>query len=93
MSKKTKLVKKLIGKDVFIRTVTHHFTGRCTAVDGMFAKLEECAWIADDGRLSESMKDSSKFCEVEMYSDYRLIGLGAIVDIGPMTSELPRETK
>jgi hypothetical protein len=65
---------------VFIRTVTHHYTGRLVEVWPTELVLTDCAWIADDGRFSEAMA-SGKLNEVEPFPDGRVvIGRGAILD-------------
>ena len=38
-----------IGKNYFIRTVTHHLVGRLIKVTSKELVLEEASWIADDG--------------------------------------------
>jgi hypothetical protein len=83
-----------LGKKVFIRTVTFHYTGFVLAIGTMFLRLSTAAWIADDGRFSESMGDTLKFSEVEMYPANRTpsIGLGAILDIVEIDT-LPEKTK
>jgi hypothetical protein len=70
-----------IGGNYFIRTVTHHHTGRLVQITGQELVLEGAAWIADDGRFSESLK-SCDFNEVEMFpSGSRvIIGRGSVID-------------
>ncbi len=69
-----------IGKNYFIRTVTHHHTGRLVEVTPTELVLEDAAWIADSGRLSNALK-SSTFSEVEPFPSGRvIIGRGALVD-------------
>lgn len=68
-------------KNVFIRTVTHHYTGNVISVDALSLTLKDAAWIADDGRFNESLKDPSKFEEVEPYTNHVTISLYAICDI------------
>ena len=46
-----------IGKNYFIRTVTHHLTGRLVKVTSKELVLEDGAWIADDGRFNEALRD------------------------------------
>lgn len=76
-----------IGKNYFIRTVTHHHTGRLVDVTNKELVLENAAWIADDGRLTDSLKDC-EFKEVEMFpADSRvIIGRGSIIDAVEITS-------
>ena len=87
------IIDELIGKNVFIRTMAHHYTGHAVARDSMFLKLKTAAWIADDGRFSESMKDADNFSEVEPYNKPVAIGLCLIQDIGELTGKLPTKVK
>jgi len=84
---------KYLGKDVFIRGVTNHYTGHVIEVNSMTLEIEKAAWIADDGKFSEAMADSSKFNEVEVYNKPVSVSLYAIEDITVLTGALPRETK
>lgn len=69
-----------IGKNIFIRTVTHYYTGRVKSLTSQFIELDDAAWIADTGRFHDFLKDGS--CnEYEGFIDPVLIPFGAIVDI------------
>src|SRR3990167_6390149 len=69
-----------IGANYFIRTVTHHHTGRLVQVTSQELVLEDAAWIADDGRLSDALKNC-EFEEVEPFPKGRvIIGRSAIID-------------
>lgn len=46
-----------IGKNYFVRTVSDHWIGRLVEVGPFTMTLEDAAWIADCGRLSEFMRD------------------------------------
>lgn len=83
-----------VGTPVFIRTVTHHYTGRVVEYAEEEVALEDAAWIADDGRFAEAMK-SGEFGEVEPYPDGRrvVINRGAIIDWSPAPAELPRSQR
>jgi len=82
-----------IGKNYFIRTVTHHLTGRLVGVFEHELVLESAAWIAEDGRLSESMV-SGNFSEVEALPDGRhIVGRGSLIDAREISFALPRSTK
>lgn len=81
-----------VGKNYFIRTVTHHYTGKLISVAHMELVLEQAAWIADDGRFHEALKNE-KFAEVEPYPDGEvIIGRGAILDAFQI-KKLPRVVK
>lgn len=70
-----------VGKNYFIRTVTHHHTGELVAVGTFEIVLRNAAWIADDGRLTQAL-EKSEFNEVEMFpvDSLVLIGRGSIID-------------
>lgn len=70
-----------VGGNYFIRTVTHHYTGRLVQVHQHELVLEQAAWIADDGRFATAL-ERCEFNEVEPYpSGSRVvIGRGAILD-------------
>jgi len=82
-----------IGKGYFIRSVTHHYTGRLMEVYEHELVLEDAAWIADDGRFSQSVAGGD-FGEVEPYPDGRrvVIGRGAILDAS-IRDAIPRVQK
>jgi hypothetical protein len=84
----------LIGKNVFIRTVTHHYTGRLVAVYPTELVLTDAAWIADDGRFHEVFL-SGEFSEVEPYADDLLVVVSrlALCDACEFKFKLPRKTK
>lgn len=87
------IIDELIGKNMFLRTMTHHYTGHAVSRDSMFLKLETAAWIADDGRFSESMKNADNFFEVEPYNKPNAINLYSILDIGELSGKLPTKVK
>jgi hypothetical protein len=57
-----------LGTNVFVATITAHYTGRVVAVSEEEIAIEDAAWIADDGRFSGAMK-SGEFSEVEPFPD------------------------
>ena len=83
-----------VGKNYFIRTVTHHLTGKLVKVTAKELVLEQAAWIADDGRFYDALK-TGKLNEVEPFpSDTPVIvGRGALVDAVIWKHELPRDQK
>lgn len=70
-----------IGGNYFIRTVTHHHTGKLVQVTPQELVMENAAWIADDGRLTEALKTCT-FNEVEMFpaGSRVIIGRGSVID-------------
>ena len=87
-----------IGEKYFIRTVTHHYTGKLIEVCKDELVLEDCAWIADDGRFSENLEKALEgkaeaFAEIEPYPDGKvIIGRGAVLDAF-IIGITPREQK
>lgn len=84
-----------LGGSYFIRTVTHHYTGRLVAVHAQELVITDAAWIADDGRFAQAVAGAN-FAEVEPYPDGALviIGRGAILDAVLLGSlPLPRSQK
>lgn len=83
-----------IGKNYFIRTVTHHLTGKLIEVGPQELVLLDAAWIADDGRLADAIK-TGKFNEVEPYPDGSklIVGRASLIDAIVLPSDLPRSQK
>ncbi len=79
-----------MGEAVFIRTVTHHYTGRITAITDSDIVLEDAAWIAEDGRFYNALRDG-KLSEVEPYPHGCIVSRGALLDVSPWKHELPKE--
>ena len=77
---------KYIGKNVLIRTVTHHYTGAVTDVTGLTLNIENAAWLADSGRFHEFLKDPDNANEVEPYPNPVTINLYSILDV----TEIPK---
>ncbi len=75
-----------LGKNVLIRTVTHHYSGNVTEINNLALTLKDAAWIADDGRFHEALRDPEKFNEVEPYLNPVSVNLYAICDI----TEIPK---
>lgn len=82
-----------VGANYFIRTVTHHHTGRLVQVTAQELVLEGAAWIADDGRLTDALKTCS-FNEVEMFpvGSRVIVGRGSVIDAVEIT-EIPTSQK
>ena len=81
-----------VGNPVFIRSVTHHYTGRIVEITPEVLILEDAAWIASDGRFHEALT-KGVLDEVEPYSDPVAINRGAILDVTLWRHPLPREVK
>lgn len=87
----------VLGQQVFIRTVTHYYTGRIVVVTDSDVGLEDAAWIADTGRFADALRDGIgvKSGEVEPYpSGVRVfVSRGAIVDFCEHRARLPGSQK
>jgi peroxiredoxin len=81
----------LVGKKLFIRTVTYHMTGRVTKRMGTFIEMEDAAWIADSGRFSNAIK-KGVLDEVEPV-ETMWVNLNSVVDFFPWKHELPKTQK
>ena len=82
-----------LGANYFIRLVTHHYTGRLVPVTEHELVLEDCAWIADDGRFAQAVEKGT-FNEVEPFPTGAVIlGRGAILDATKVVFSLPRSQK
>lgn len=83
-----------LGAHVFIRTVTHYYTGKVIAVSEEEVQLSDAAWIADTGRFAESMREFN-FSEVEPYPDghHPILNRSSFIEWGPGPKELPRTQK
>jgi len=79
-----------VGADVFIRTVTHNYTGRISMVLPDALLLVDAAWIACSGRFHNALKDGD-LDEVEPIPGPVEIMRGAIIDVTPWEHPLPRE--
>ena len=82
-----------VGNAVFIRTVTHYYTGRIVAIEKDVIVLADAAWVADTKRFSETIATGA-LNEVEVYpSNVSVaVGRGAIVDVCDWLHALPRTT-
>jgi hypothetical protein len=70
-----------IGANYFIRTVTHHLTGKLTFVGASELALTSASWIADDGRFSQAVA-TGEFSEVEPFPAGKtvIVGRGSLID-------------
>lgn len=83
-----------VDNTVFIRTVTHYFTGRIVALSAEEIVLADAAWIADTGRFSNALK-SGTLSEVEPYPDGARVAVarGGVIDVSDWLLALPREVR
>jgi hypothetical protein len=82
-----------LGGTYFIRTVTHHFTGVLIKVSQQELVIKDAAWIADDGRLGDTIKNGD-FSEIEPFPDGAvIIGRGSLIDARRVTFAAPRSQR
>lgn len=81
-----------VGCNVFIRTVTHYYTGRVVELNASEIVLADAAWIADTGRFSSALATGS-LSEVEPFPGLVSVARGAIVDASVWSHALPRTVK
>ena len=80
------------GKKVFIRTVTHFYTGEVQSVSKEGVVLKSAAWIADTGRFHNFLKDGT-VNEVEPFVSPVFVPFTAMIDATPWLHELPKAQK
>ena len=80
-----------IGKNYFVQTVTHYYTGKLVKVFPGELVLSAAAWIADTGRLTQAL-EKGVFDEVELVGDI-IISRGAIVTAAVFPHDLPTAQK
>ena len=79
-----------VGQNVFVRTVTMHYTGKLVRVTPGELVLIDAAWIADSGRFHEALL-TGVLREVEPYPDGEVIvSRGGIIDVCRWPHDLPR---
>ncbi len=83
-----------VGNKVFIRTVTHHYTGMIVGLDKQEILLRDAAWIADDGRFHTAMATGA-LDEIEPYPDAVTVSInrGALLDANDWLHDLPRAVR
>lgn len=83
-----------VGRKVFIRTVTFHYTGRIVLIERDAVVLQEAAWISEDGRFADALK-TGELAEIEPYPDDVTVEVsrGAILDVSEWHHPLPREQR
>lgn len=81
----------LVGKKLFIRTVTFHWVGKVEKVNGSILQLSNASWIADSGRFMQAIKDG-ELEEVEPVGDW-CVNMNSSVDFGEWRHDLPNKQK
>lgn len=85
-----------IGKNYFIRTVTHHHIGKLIGFDrgGRELVLEKAVWVPDDGRFTQAMKKGD-LKEVELFHPDKpvMINRETIIDTQEWQADIPESQK
>ena len=82
----------LIGRKVYLRTVTYHLVGEVTEIAfGKFVQLKNASWVADSGRFMQAIKDGT-LNEVEPVG-IAFVNLDTVTDFYIVKWELPTEQK
>jgi hypothetical protein len=81
----------LIGKKLFIRTVTYHLVGEVKDTLGDLLVLTNASWVADSGRFGAAL-ESGELDEVEYVGD-AWVNMGAVADMFPWAHNLPTATQ
>ena len=82
-----------VGENVFVRTVTMHYTGRLDRVTTNELVLLDAAWIADSGRFHVALA-SGALNEVEPYPPGEVVvPRGGLIDVCRWLHPLPRTAK
>jgi len=71
-----------VGDKVFIRTVTHYYTGEIVNIVGQWIVLSSAAWIADTGRFNNFLTEG-KCNEYEGFPETVTIPMSSIIDVSP----------
>lgn len=86
------IMRRHIGENLIVRTVTMTLTGRLIDVDDHDLLLADAAWIADSGRWADALANGT-LSEVEPFPAAAGVGRGAIVDWAVWPHDLPRAQK
>ena len=84
-------IEDLVGKKLFLRTVTYHLVGMVTKTMGSFLILEKASWIPDSGRFAQALKDGT-LDEVEPVGT-AFVNLATVTDFFPWNHPLPKDQK
>ena len=80
------------GKNYFIRTVTHYYTGKLTKITDADIVLSKATWIADTGRFNDMLK-TGMFNDVEPFVSDVIVNRSCIIDMTEIHFKLPDTQK
>lgn len=80
-----------VGQSYFFMTVTHYYVGTVREVSATHAIIDNAAWVADTGRLSDCLK-TGEVKECEPVLDGWMVPLMGTA-VGPWPHKLPLARK
>lgn len=80
---------ELIGKKLYLRSVTYHMLGEVIGRNGMILQLKNASWIADSGRFMQCIK-KGELKEVEPVGDC-WVNLNTVTDFYVWVHKLPKD--
>ena len=82
---------ELIGKKIFVRTVTYHLVGEVVKIVGKLVFLKKASWVVASGRFMQFIKDG----EIEEYEEVGdwFFNLDTVVDGCEWKHNLPEGQK
>lgn len=82
-----------VGENVFIRSVTYHYTGKLVRVTANELVITDAAWIGNSGRFAAALA-SGTLDEVEPYPDGDVVvPRSCVTDVCRWLHPLPRIAK
>ncbi|MFZ5365419.1 MAG: hypothetical protein ACOZBH_04470 [Patescibacteria group bacterium] len=81
---------ELVGKKVFMRTVTYHMLGEVKKKVGNFLLLKDASWVADSKRFSDFIKKGvqDETPEIEPVGEV-MVNMDSVVDLYIWKHKLP----
>jgi len=86
-------IDELVGKKIFVRTVTYHLLGEVTKIGGNLVFLKNASWVADSKRFSDFIKNGpSDSVEIEYLGDW-FFNIQSLTDGGFWKHKLPKKSQ
>ena len=82
----------LVGKSLFIRTVTYHLIGKVEKVIGHVLQLSQAVWVAESGRFMNAIAEGT-LNEVEPIKAPWFVNMDSVTDFGIWNHPIPTEQK
>ena len=86
-------ISDMVGKKVFLRTVTYHLLGEVKKVVGELIFLKNASWIADSKRFGEAIKNGfTPEAEIEYLGEW-FVNKASLTDGGFWKHSLPTKSQ